>query len=203
VLATSACSVETRQRCEDIDEILVARGEQLPAVCELDEDCQIIEVRPGVAAVTTVDYDHTRDDLLIEEYERSCGEFERRYRSAIATCEVEDVVGRCQLVTQSAFRDIDVGTDADLADVVCTCETSGDCPAEAPTCDGCVCLDACGVSCSRIRQCGLLRELGYGRSLADCTVRCNELAASDPDRAASQRGCIAASSCNRLEDCRL
>ena len=197
--ATSGCSLDSSERCDELDSILVARGEQLPKLCETDSDCVVVEVRPGIPAVTNQPFDPESVRYLQTEREMSCGPFERRYRAATPLCEPDGVNRRCELQVESIYLDRDAGVDTD--EVVCDCESVQDCGESAPHCLGCVCRDECGVACYSVDQCGELQNLGYGRSVDDCTVRCNDLIERDPAQGNALVSCLTTSACADLEAC--
>ena len=199
LLGVGACSLEKDQRCDEIDAILVARGEQLPKTCETDTDCMVVEVRPGIPAVTSQPFDPESVRYLRVEHEMSCGPFERRYRGATPLCEPDGATRSCELRVESIYLDRDASIDT--APVVCECDSVQDCGENTPYCVGCICRDDCGVACYRLDECGELQRLGYGRGVDDCTVRCNDLVQRDPTQGNAVVECLSSADCAQMETC--
>ena len=200
LLTAIGCSVEKDQRCAEIEDILVSRGQQLPTACEVDTDCLIVEVRPGVAAVSNQPFDAGTVGYLVEEYETTCGSFNTTYRAASSLCESDGINRFCSLQVESIYLNPDAGVGVE--DVDCECESSTDCPESAPLCQGCLCLDVCGAACFRGHQCGNMDELGFGQNLSDCANRCNQLLVEDPGPANALMDCLSTSSCVGMAACR-
>lgn len=202
-LLTVGCPVEDSTRCAEIDHILTARGEQLPRDCTADDQCLLVEVRPGIAAVSNRAYEPSAEvRSLRAEYEASCGDFARRYRSAVTSCQPFGQLGQCVVSAESIQRDRDAGADADAGeDVLCECVSDSQCPAQAPVCNGCLCRDDCGLACDAARACGAIDELGLGLDVDDCIVRCQDLEQSDVTRARAITDCLRRESCGAQGRC--
>lgn len=197
VTGLAACSLDESERCTEIEAILEARGQQLPKGCEADTDCLIVEVRPGIPAVTNRPFDPMSVRSLVVEYETSCGAFDQRYRAARPLCEQRGVNRICELQVESIYLDQDAGPAVETFD--CDCETDADCGAAAPRCESCVCRDDCGVACSRLYACGELQDSGLGLSIADCTTHCNDSA--DTDAGATLAQCLSQTECAFIQTC--
>jgi hypothetical protein len=202
-LAVGGCEDKTdTQRCEQIEQILVARGEQLPTDCESDSDCRVVEVRPGIAAVSNQPFDDSTVADLRGEYERQCGTFDVTYRSAITICEDFGTTRSCTIFVRSVIITGDEALDSGRQEeVLCDCTTEDDCPLRTPICDDCVCRDDCGVACAQVSDCDMLQNLGFGGSIGDCTVRCQSLYENDPIAGASRAACLSSAVCTDLAAC--
>jgi hypothetical protein len=203
-LVWPGCEQSVAERCLDIETLLLVRGEQLPRRCESDGDCQIVEVRPGLPAVTSEPLDDPFAEALVQEYTETCGPFQRRYRSARALCEEGPDGRRCVLRAEGLppdfLNDAGVDTTGDV-EVTCECRSAADCPDEAPSCADCLCLDACGLACHRADLCGVLFELGFGRNLADCQTRCQDLESRDSAAAEALIRCLQTAECDEISTC--
>jgi hypothetical protein len=202
-LLAAGCPVEDGTRCAEIDHILTARGEQLPRDCTADDQCLLVEVRPGIAAVSNREYEPSAEVRnLRAEYEASCGEFAPRYRAAVTSCQAFGQLGQCVVSAESNQRDRDAGEDGEAgADVLCECVSDAQCPAAAPVCNGCLCRDDCGLACDAARTCGAIDELGLGLDVTDCIVRCQDLEESDVARARAITDCLREEPCGAQGRC--
>jgi hypothetical protein len=181
----------------------VARGEQLPRDCETDNDCLIVEVRPGIPTVTNQSFDAAEVLHLIREYEDSCPPFNVTYQYAASTCELENGERVCVL----AIEPLEEGSDMDASDsfeedgdLSCFCESDEECPSEMPFCESCACRDECGVACYRVLLCGLLDDLEY-QTIDDCSDSCRSFESFDPAGARELVDCLTSATCSNMVEC--
>ena len=194
---TMGCEKSDERRCQELDEIISARAAELPGRCEVDLDCRVVEIHPGLTVASTLPLDDRDLDALKERRVVLCGAFEDDLIVWDATCEAE----RCLAVESGTVEPPDAGSDVSVPD-----DAGGRCSNDAP-CDAsalCIegeCIGACVAACDQAASCDALAELGLGSSVANCIERCESVVRVSEERGIELARCLATSDCEDLSGC--
>ncbi len=206
----SACERADAVRCEELDAILEAKGEQLPRSCEADVDCLVVQIHPGLSvAANSVAVDPEIDVIKARRVEL-CDEFELDLNVYQAIC----IEGACGVQITGQIDPPDVGQpDAGQPDVgqpdaddnpdadVCSCASDPDCAFGDLCVDGCLCQPICGVVCAHADECGLLEELRLGSDIPNCVERCDAFLEREGQAGLTLLSCLASRACADLQSC--
>lgn len=213
LLLMAACDRSDERRCQELDDIIQARGAQMPHTCFDDIDCLLVDVHPGM----TVSANSVVEDPALEQTKARrielCGDFEEDFLIHQARCVSNACVAQVIGVGDAPVPDLDLedaGTpDADDTPDVddtpdaddCTCARDSDC-AEGQLCaDGCQCVDICQAACSNADACGQLEALRLGSDIPNCVTRCTAFIDREGDGAFPLLECLATEPCGSLSEC--
>lgn len=219
-----ACTTKgTDERCRELADYLDGRQATLERDCLVDDDCEVVFVRPDTPIAATRQPDDPALARVVAEYRDTCRPIPRAEGELVAVCEervidipdpddprqtVEESLGRACLLRGSytvpdvGFDDAgaDGGEDAE-PDAPCECLLGG-CPT-GELCQSCVCVPdtLCGRACANADDCGALETLGLGSDPAVCAASCEGSLESNPGVYSGFVTCLRDRDCATIDEC--
>lgn len=193
VLSLLGCDKTDETRCEELDDVIVAKAGQLPTYCDDDIDCLTVDVHAGLTVSANAITEDPELDAAKARRVELCGEFEDDFTTYVSRCENH----ACTVVVAGTEDRPDTGTDAADAG---PCRGHDEC-ARGELCVNGACVGLCTNACVHVEECGEREDLGLGSSLENCIDRCDEFARPVGADGITLTRCLVRSACGTLDSC--
>lgn len=200
VLLLAACDRPQEQLCQELEQVIEAKAEQLPRQCEEDAQCVLVQVHSNLTVAANTEPNGEELRATVERRDELCTPYPVSRTIFSASC----VEGICEALPVGQRPEVDLGADVpgvtpDAQD--CDCQADPDCASSEFCAEGCFCASRCEPACANVDNCGLLLEVGLGSSRENCLLRCEALLENEPRTGLALTSCLSEAACDEIRAC--